>query len=340
MGKLETGEKERWDGSSVSACYGKQAVQRCGDNVHLSILGCRNADGLGDASGVGKWPAAIASESRVLLSCQCVARRRTRSSLQRTNQRESSTPKPRLIIRRRPLAAPAFENLKQVDCGVAILMRNVQSRNRLVVLRAVWLAALAVATAATVADADAQPYYFQPPPSYYHNDTAAGTFVGGALGAITGAVVGGRSHRGEGALIGAGVGALTGNVLGRAQDRADERQAATGAAMVAGANQQATAMAVTNYDLISMTKAGVSDDVIVSTMQSRGTRLDLSPQGLIALKQSGVSDRVLLSAQNLGSGPAFVAGPPPAVLVAPARPRYYFYGPRPYYRAHYYYHFH
>lgn len=194
-----------------------------------------------------------------------------------------------------------------------------------------------------------QPYYYQPAPDYYHNDTAAGTVTGGALGAVTGAIIGGRKNRGGGALIGAGVGALTGNVLGRAKDRADEQQAATGAAIVANANAHASAQAITNYDLVSMTRAGVSDDIIVSTMQSRGARLDLSPQGLISLKQSGVSDRVLLSAQNMSGNRGYVPGSPtivtegpPPVFVAPAPRYYYYYGPRPYppYHARVHYHIH
>ena len=122
----------------------------------------------------------------------------------------------------------------------------------------------------------AQPYYYQPPPTYYHNDTVADTVVGGALGAITGAVIGGSKNREGGALIGAGVGALTGNLIGKSQDRADRHQAAAGAAAVANLNQQANALAVTNFDLVNMTRAGVSDDVIISTMRSRGARLDLS----------------------------------------------------------------
>ena len=115
--------------------------------------------------------------------------------------------------------------------------------------------------------ADAQQYYYQPPPDYYQNDTAAGTVVGGAFGAVTGAIVGGRKHGGQDALIGAGVGALTGNLLGRSKDRVDERQAAAGAAAVSQINQQAAAMAVTNYDLLNMTRAGVSEDLIISTMR-------------------------------------------------------------------------
>ena len=84
--------------------------------------------------------------------------------------------------------------------------------------------------------ANAQQYYYQPAPDYYHNDTASGTVTGGALGAITGAIVGGRKNRGEGALIGAGVGAITGNLLGRSKDRADAQYAASGAAVVAQAH--------------------------------------------------------------------------------------------------------
>jgi hypothetical protein len=169
--------------------------------------------------------------------------------------------------------------------------------------------------------ASAQPYYYEPAPDYYHNDTAGGTFMGGALGAITGAVVGGKKNRGEGALIGAGVGAVTGNILGRNKDRADEQRAAYGASRVGQLNQQVAAQAVTNYDLLEMTRAGVSEDVIISTMRSRGARLDLSPNSLIALKQSGVSDRVVLAAQDMNSGGAPVVAPVPVVreVVRPTR---------------------
>jgi hypothetical protein len=46
----------------------------------------------------------------------------------------------------------------------------------------------------------------------------------------------------------------------------------------------------------------VSEDVIISTMRSRGARIDLSPQSLIALKQQGVSDRVVMAAQDMSGG--------------------------------------
>jgi hypothetical protein len=209
------------------------------------------------------------------------------------------------------------------------------------------LIALAVGVSLTQVDvADAQ-YIYQPAPDYYQNDTAGGAVVGGALGAITGAAVSGRKNRPENALIGAGIGALTGGLLGNAKDRNDQARAVQGQAVVGQLNQQVAAAAVTNYDLVEMTRAGIAEDVIISTMRSRGVRLDLSPQQLIALKQQGVSDRVVMAAQDMGAGRGVVAPPapvavvrevpPPTVIVRPAPVwGYHYYDPwDPWYHPHY-----
>jgi hypothetical protein len=205
-------------------------------------------------------------------------------------------------------------------------------------------ALLALAVVSADANSAAGQYYYQPSPDYYQNDTAAGTVVGGAFGAVTGAIVGGRKDRGEGALIGAGVGALTGNLLGRAKDRTDEQRAAAGAAAVSQLNQQAAVQAVTNYDLLNMTRAGVSEDLIISTMRSRGTQLDLSPQGLIALKQSGVSDRVVLAAQQMAAASPYASAPAVVPVVTAVRPTTVIVAPRPwpyhYWHDHHFHHHH
>jgi YMGG-like Gly-zipper len=222
-------------------------------------------------------------------------------------------------------------------------MRSMEFGNR----RPTGILAASLLVAVTVLQAEptaAQQYIYQPSPDYYQNDTASGTFFGGAMGAITGAIVGGKRHSGQDALIGAGVGAVSGNLLGRQKDARDERRAAAGAAAVNQLNQQVAAQAVTNYDLLQMTQAGLSDDLIISTIRSRGARIDLSPQSLIALKQQGVSDRVVLAAQQMAAAPGYYAPagattvisevppPPSTVIVTPGwRPYYY---PRPYY--HYY----
>ena len=214
-------------------------------------------------------------------------------------------------------------------------------------LREKLLAAPSLFLLLTMADTvAAQQYYYQPPPSYYQNDTAAGAVVGGGLGAVTGALVGGKDHRGGGALIGAGVGALTGGLIGNSVDKADQRAAVTGTAVAAQANAQVAAQAVTNFDLVEMTRAGVSEDVIISTIRSRGGRFDLSPNGLIALKQSGVSDRVVMAAQSSAPGPfapavaPAIIGPPPAVIVQPAPVVRFYSGPSWGYHHHFYHHPH
>jgi hypothetical protein len=177
------------------------------------------------------------------------------------------------------------------------------------------LAATMVAAAAAPASGQ---YYYQPPPSYYRNDAVGGAVVGGGLGAFTGAVIGGRKQRGEGALIGAGVGALAGGLLGRSTDVADQRQAAAGVAVASQANAQVAAAAITNYDLVDMTRAGLSEDLIISTIRSRGGRFDMSPSALIALKQNGVSDRVVIFAQSMGGTSVLPAAPAPLISPAPA----------------------
>lgn len=204
-------------------------------------------------------------------------------------------------------------------------------------------AVLIAGTALLPANSATAQYVYQPAPGYYQNDTAGGTIIGGALGAITGAAVAGRHDRGAGALIGAGVGAVTGNLLGRSKDANDERRAAAGAAAVGQMNQQAAAAAVTNFDLQQMTQAGISEDVIISTMRSRGARVDLSPQSLIAMKQQGISDRVVLAAQQMGAAPSYyqppgptvvseMPPPPTTVFVEPGwRPYRYYYPPPCYY---------
>lgn len=185
--------------------------------------------------------------------------------------------------------------------------------------------ALTLATLAALAAPAGAQYYYSPPPSYYQNDTATGAVAGGGIGAVTGALIGGKKNGEGGALIGLGVGALTGGLIGKSVDNADQRQVAAGTAVVANANAQAAALAVTNYDLVEMTRAGCSEDLIISTIRSRGVRLDLSPSGLIALKQQGVSDRVVIAAQSMGGAGGYAA-PAPAVapvVVAPGPPVYY-----------------
>jgi hypothetical protein len=69
---------------------------------------------------------------------------------------------------------------------------------------------------------------------------------------------------------------------------------------------------LTNESIVAMTKAGLSESVVIAKVQSSMARkFDLSTNGLIALKQAGVSDRVI---------EAMIAPAPGAVAARPAEP--------------------
>ncbi len=81
---------------------------------------------------------------------------------------------------------------------------------------------------------------------------------------------------------------------------------------------------LTNETIIKMAKAGLSDDVIISTITSQQAKFATDPDDLIALKGAGVSDRVLgvmverMVAINSAPPPAAAAPAAPAPAAAPA----------------------
>lgn len=130
-------------------------------------------------------------------------------------------------------------------------------------------------------------------------NTQTGALVGTGIGTGLGAVIGHQIGKGtEGALIGAALGAGTGALAGNAQDERERRDAAYRYAARAEATRQAHARAMTNRDVIDLTRAQVSDSVIQSAIQDRGGIFDTSPAGIIALKQAGVSDAIIQCMQR------------------------------------------
>ncbi len=75
--------------------------------------------------------------------------------------------------------------------------------------------------------------------------------------------------------------------------------------------------AMNNDSIIKMVKAGLSDDLIVTTINASPGTYDTSADGIIALKAAGVSDKVVAAIVAKATAP-----PPPAVAppapVAPA----------------------
>jgi hypothetical protein len=72
--------------------------------------------------------------------------------------------------------------------------------------------------------------------------------------------------------------------------------------------------ALTNQDVIKLTQAKMSDDIIIAKIQQSQTKFDTSVEALVALQKAGVSERVIKVMMN----PAAVAE---IAQPAPAKPR-------------------
>lgn len=159
-----------------------------------------------------------------------------------------------------------------------------------------------------------------------------GAAIGGLGGAGLGALIGEASgHTAEGALLGAAVGAVSGAVVG---DSIDQDQARRNAEIQARLGRQMSG-AVSSTDVIQMTQAGLSEDLIATHIGANGVQQRLQAADLIALKNYGVSDRVIntmqtapLAGQAVIAQPTMVAQP---VYPAPVIVEEIHYGPPVFY---------
>ncbi|WP_437200810.1 glycine zipper domain-containing protein [Planctomicrobium sp. SH664] len=182
------------------------------------------------------------------------------------------------------------------------------------------------------------------------NHAQSGTLMGTGMGATVGAIVGNATgNPGAGALIGGVTGAIAGNAIGTAEDAREERDMAiherNSAILNAAYTQQVQQQAMTNFDLIRLAQSGVSEDVIINMIRTRGGKFDLSTDSIITLKSNGVSDRVIVAAQTapaVAPAPSVMAVPssPGVVVVEPAPPVEVIYAPRPLYWGHRHPHWH
>lgn len=120
--------------------------------------------------------------------------------------------------------------------------------------------------------------------------TATGALAGGAVGAFSGAVIGGR-HAGEGALIGGAIGAITGGLIGHSMDQEEQERLRAEAPQTYVRVEQRQPLAVA--DVKAMVNAHVSDDVIISQIQSTRSVYHLSAADIIDLHNSAVSEKVI-----------------------------------------------
>jgi|688.fasta_scaffold00009_31 outer membrane lipoprotein SlyB len=142
-------------------------------------------------------------------------------------------------------------------------------------------------------------------PVHAQRYTTQGAAVGGVTGAVIGGLIGKQTDKTTGgALIGGAVGAVAGGMMGRNYDNQMSRQRyAHQQAMYSQqqqfyTQQQATAQSgVSIADVLSMSRTGVSDSVIMSQMQARGIQRRLEVSDIISLHQQGISDTVISAMQ-------------------------------------------
>ncbi|MGD0017580.1 MAG: YMGG-like glycine zipper-containing protein, partial [Verrucomicrobiia bacterium] len=120
--------------------------------------------------------------------------------------------------------------------------------------------------------------------------TASGALAGGAIGAGSGAIIGGR-HAGEGALIGGAIGAVTGGLIGHEMDSVARERVQQQSPQTLQRFDQGQPLGLA--DIKALSKAGVSDEVVISQIRNSRSVYSLSTVEIIDLKDSGVSQRVI-----------------------------------------------
>lgn len=145
-------------------------------------------------------------------------------------------------------------------------------------------------------------------PTLAQQYTGQGTVVGGATGAVIGGLIGKQDgHTTGGALIGGAVGALAGGLMGKSYDNQLTRQEYAHQQAMVSQQQQFYAQQQQQYaavqsgvsiaDVVSMSRSGISDMVILSQLQARGVQRKLEVSDIISLHQQGVSDTVISAIQ-------------------------------------------
>lgn len=144
--------------------------------------------------------------------------------------------------------------------------------------------------------------------------TQRGATWGGLAGAVAGGLIGDHNdNAGAGAAIGGIIGAVSGGILGNAADK--ERAAYQNQQYYQQQQQQIiqTQGAVSVTDVISMSRSGLSDSVIVNQIQQRGVIQELQVPDIIALHQQGVRENVITAMQRASIGSQAVAAGPQTV---------------------------
>ena len=135
-----------------------------------------------------------------------------------------------------------------------------------------------------------------------------GVVTGGIAGAVAGGLIGDNNgEAGAGAAIGGVLGAVAGGIFGNAKDK--EVQYQQGQQQFYQQQQQAVVAqsSVSIADIVSMSRSGLGENVIINQIQSRGVLVQPQVSDIIAMHQQGVSERVITAMQQAPTGSQKVA---------------------------------
>ena len=117
-------------------------------------------------------------------------------------------------------------------------------------------------------------------------NTKTGALGGALAGSVLGGVIGHQGGHGVGgALVGGSVGALAGGVIGNSIDQ--KKQVETQTVSVASREKMGIS------DVITLSKAGLTDDAIIGKIVDSGSVYNLSVEEIELLRKEGVSSRVV-----------------------------------------------
>ncbi len=157
------------------------------------------------------------------------------------------------------------------------------------------------------------------------NYAQRGAALGAATGALTGAAIGkNNGNTGAGAVIGTAMGALTGAAIGEGVDE----DIARNNTIIQDRLGRQLAGAVTVDDVVTMTRASLSDDVIITHIRANGVIQRPQPEDLIKLSTNGVSDTVIKAMQT-ATPPAPPQTPMPRSAPVIVEEHHYVTPPRP-----------
>ncbi len=156
-------------------------------------------------------------------------------------------------------------------------------------------------------------------PDGTQNNTGSGALLGGAIGALSGAAIGGSHHGGQDALIGAAVGAVAGGLIGNSMDQEQQARLRAQSPQTYARVEQGQPLSLA--DVKSLAHAGISEDVIISQIKNSHTVFRLSAADIIDLRDAGVTDKVVNYMINTASNvPEAVSSPAPVIQYAPPPP--------------------